>query len=71
MLTAFKKAEDSENYIIRVYNPLGKEFCGAFYGQLKNAKAVNLNEEYKKDVDMNNIKVRPYEILTIEAEKNE
>ena len=71
VLTAFKKAEDSENYIIRVYNPLGKEFCGAFYGQLKNAKAVNLNEEYKKDVDMNNIKVRPYEILTIEAEKNE
>jgi len=71
VLTAFKKAEDRESYIIRVYNPLGKEVCGAFKGNFRNAKIVNLNEEYEKDADMNNIKVKPHEILTIEAEKYE
>ena len=35
----------------------------------KNAKIVNLNEEYEKDADLNNIIVKPYQILTIEVEK--
>ena len=36
---------------------------------VKNAKIVNLNEEYEQDADLNNITVKPYQILTIEVEK--
>jgi len=69
VLTALKKAEDSDKVIIRVYNPTNKAVTGTFKCEFKNAKIVNLNEEYESDADLNNITVNPYQILTLEVEK--
>ncbi|MBQ3553513.1 MAG: alpha-mannosidase [Clostridia bacterium] len=69
VLTAFKQAEDSEKIIIRVYNPTKETVTGAFVCPYKNAKIVNLNEEYEAEADLSNITVKPHQILTIEVEK--
>ena len=69
VLTALKKAEDSNKIIIRVFNPTNKTVTGAFKCEFKNAKIVNLNEEYESNAELNNITVKPYQILTIEVEK--
>ncbi|MBQ7572765.1 MAG: alpha-mannosidase [Clostridia bacterium] len=69
VLTALKKAEDSNNLIIRLFNPTKQSVTGEFKGRFKNARAVNLNEEFEKDLDLKEVTVKPYEILTIEAEK--
>ena len=69
VLTAFKKAEDSDNTIIRVYNPTDKTVKGAIKGAFKSAKAVNMNEEQEGAIDLSDISVAPYKILTIEVEK--
>ncbi len=67
VLTALKKAEDSDKYIIRMYNPTEKEIRGELKGEFKNIKTVNLNEEYESDTE--GITVKPYSIITLEAEK--
>jgi mannosylglycerate hydrolase len=69
VLTAMKKSEDSDKVIIRVYNPTAEAVTGEFKCNFKNAKIVNLNEEYENDADLSNITVNPYEILTIETAK--
>ena len=69
VLTAMKKAEDSDKYIIRLFNPTAKTVKGRLKTIFKNAKIVNLNEEYERDADLSNITVNPYQILTIEAER--
>ena len=69
VLTAMKKAEDSDKVIIRVYNPTDKAVTGEFKCGFKNGKIVNLNEEYEQDADLKNITLNPYQILTIEVEK--
>ena len=69
VLTAMKKAEDSDKIIIRVYNPTKETVTGAFRCEFRNAGIVNLNEEYEEDADLKNVCVKPYQIVTIEAEK--
>ncbi len=68
VLTAFKKAEDSEKYIIRVYNPTESVVCGEIKYQHKKARIVNLNEDYAEDVDLTKLVVEPHKIITIEVE---
>ena len=69
VLTAMKKAEDSDKVILRVYNPTKQTVTGAFRCEFRNAKIVNLNEEYQEDVSLDRISVKPHQILTIEVEK--
>ena len=69
VLTALKKAEDSDKVIIRVYNPTKETVKGEFKCDFKNAKIVNLNEEYEAETDLKNVTVKPHQILTIEVEK--
>jgi len=69
VLTAFKKAEDSEKLIIRVYNPTDKAVTGAIKGKFNNAAIVNMNEENLGAVSLDNVEVGPYKILTIEVEQ--
>jgi len=68
-LTALKQAEDNEKIIIRVFNPTRETVSGTFKCEFKNAKIVNLNEEPECNADLNNITVKPYQILTLEVEK--
>lgn len=69
VLTAMKKAEDSDKYIIRLYNPAAKTVKGAIKTTFKNAKLVNLNEEPAGTADLDNLEVGAYKIITIEVEK--
>lgn len=69
VLTALKKAEDSNRYIIRLYNPTGETVRGCVRGRFTNAKFVDLNETFTAEADLTNLTVGPYKIVTIEAEK--
>ena len=69
VLTAFKKAEDSENFIIRMFNPTEKAIKGKIETTLKNVVVVNMNEEAEGEIDLAKINVGPNKILTIEVEK--
>lgn len=69
VLTALKKAEDSNRYIIRLYNPTDETVRGCVRGRFTNAKFVDLNETFTAEADLTNLTVGPYKIVTIEAEK--
>lgn len=69
VLTAMKKAEDGDRYIIRFYNPTCNTVHGSIKTVFKNAVRLNLNEEEIGAIDLNNIEVPPYKIITIGAEK--
>jgi len=69
VLTALKKAEDSDKIIIRLYNPTEETVTGEIKTVFKNAKIVNLNEGDAKDLDLSEISVAPHKIVTIEVEK--
>ncbi len=69
VMTALKKCEDRDKYLIRLYNPCANAVSGKIRSIFKNPKKLNLNEEYVGDLDFNNITVEPYKILTIEVEK--
>ena len=69
VLTAMKKAEDSDKYIIRIFNPTAKTVKGAIKTTFKNAKLVNLNEEQEGEINLDKIEVGAYKIITIEVEK--
>ena len=64
-----KKAEDGDRYIIRFYNPTCDTVRGSIKTVFKNAVRLNLNEEEIGAIDLNNIEVPPYKIITIGAEK--
>lgn len=73
IMTTFKKAEDRDSYIMRLYNPTGDiiegEIC--LYTDIKKANLVNLNEQVLKKLDVVNqhsvhIKVENNKIVTIE-----
>lgn len=68
VMTAFKKAEDSDAKIIRIFNPTAHMVAGAITGEFKKARLLNLNEEYERDLDLSKLEVAPYKILTIEVE---
>jgi len=69
VLTAFKKAEDSDKYIIRLFNPLEETVKGKITTTFKNAVKVNMNEEKEESINLDKISVGPNKILTIEVEK--
>ena len=75
IISALKKAEDGKSIIIRFYEASGKktEATITLFKKIKEAKAVDLLEEDKKEFDKkvilneNNIKVdvKPFEIITL------
>lgn len=69
VVTAFKKSEDSDKIIIRMYNPVNREVKGAIRCPYKNAHMINLNEEYEGEIDLENVSVPSNKIVTIEVEK--
>ena len=69
VLTAMKKSEDDDRYIIRIYNPTDITVYGEIKGVFSNAHYVNLNEDFEQKTDLNSIAVEPYKILTIKVEK--
>ena len=68
VMTAFKKAEDRDAKIIRVFNPTAQVVSGSITGEFTKAKLLNLNEAYECDLDLSRLEVAPYKILTIEVE---
>jgi len=73
VMSTFKKAEDKESYIMRLYNPTGECIEGeiSLYANIKEAYLVNMNEEVLKELDVANqhsvhIKVESNKIVTIE-----
>jgi len=47
ILSAFKKAEDSDAIVLRVFNPSERNLQGEvkFYKKIKTAHFINMNEE--------------------------
>ena len=68
VLSAFKKSED-DGYVIRVYNPTSEPVKGQIKTTFKNAQLINMNEEYESDVNLDNLEVGAYSIVTIKVEK--
>lgn len=73
ILSAFKKAEDRNGFIIRLFNPTDKSLEGSLklYKEIQEAYSVNLNEERGAQIDINNaheisISVPSNKIMTIE-----
>ena len=76
VLTAMKKAERSDNLILRFYNPTSKELSEEikFNIPIRKVWETNLNEERiseSKAVDSRTIKIQapPKKIITVEIEK--
>ncbi len=69
VLTAMKKCEDSDEYLIRLYNPTEKMVCGSIKTLFRNARQVTLNEEEIAEINPDWIVVPPYKILSIKLEK--
>lgn len=68
IVTAIKKAEDSEALVVRLYDTEGKEVSvnlKSFFG-LENLQHTNIIEEYPKAV--NEIKVTPFAIETYQLD---
>lgn len=76
ILSAFKKAEDRDSYIVRVYNPTSKTVKTEFklYAEMKAAYKTNMNEEREgtmalKDAHTLPLTLTSNQILTVEIEK--
>ncbi len=69
VMTALKKCEDKDKYIIRMYNPTDKAVKGKIKTAFKNPKLVNMNEEIIGDFDFDKVEFGKYQIITIEVEK--
>ncbi|MEM9446239.1 MAG: glycoside hydrolase family 38 C-terminal domain-containing protein [Verrucomicrobiota bacterium] len=74
VLSCFKKAEDSDNLIVRVYNPTAKTITTNLKigFSIKKAHWVNINEERRKELTIDNglilLEVAKGKIYTIELE---
>lgn len=75
ILSAFKKTEDRDSYIIRLYNPTSEDISGTieFAAEISNAYDTNLNEVRQQPVPVERgrkIKVAAasQKIITIEVE---
>ena len=73
ILSAFKKAEDRDTYILRLFNPTDKEIHGSvrLFAEIREAYQTNLNEERLKPVEVeggNRIKIAAAanKIITVE-----
>jgi mannosylglycerate hydrolase len=72
--SAFKKCEDRETWIVRLYNPTDKEQFGnlVFSMPLKRAWYVNLNEEHVESIAVSGkslaLKTGAHKIVTVELE---
>lgn len=73
ILSALKKTEGRESYILRVFNPLDKTIDGKIRMSMpiKKAYAVNLNEERKGDLAVSSeniisIRIAHHKIITVE-----
>lgn len=71
VMTALKKSEDSDRFILRLYNPTEETVTGAISGNIKCASLVSLNEDCPEAVDLKNLSVAPHKIITIEVEIND
>jgi mannosylglycerate hydrolase len=74
VLSCIKKAQDSNNIIVRLFNPSNSKVTGKLnsYFKFKSAYIINMNEEriQKRDV-LNNellLEVGPNKIITLEIE---
>ncbi|HHW48141.1 MAG TPA: hypothetical protein GXX14_05930 [Clostridiaceae bacterium] len=52
VMSALKKAEDRDSYILRVYNPTDGPIRGNVhvYSEIRKAYVINLNEERQKEI---------------------
>jgi alpha-mannosidase len=73
--SCIKKAENSDNYILRIYNPCKSEqSCSlVFNKRISKAWETNLNEERVKEITVNKdgdftVKLAAKKICTIELE---
>ena len=73
--SALKKTEDSDTFIVRIYNPTDKPQNGSinFAAKPANAWITNLNEEREKEIALTNeheipVEAGPQKIVTIEIE---
>ncbi len=69
VLTAIKKCEDRDSYIIRIYNPTEECVCGKIQTVFKNPRLVNMNEEEAGAFDFDKVEVKANQIITIEVER--
>ena len=55
IMSALKKAEDRDSFILRVYNPTDRPINGNIniYSTVKKAYVTNLNEERLKEIAVN------------------
>ena len=74
IMSAFKKAEDRDSLIVRVFNPTDTEQSAeiSFFKNVKKAYICNLNEERQSDVCVNGraleLSMQKCKILTLEIE---
>ncbi|HPC43510.1 MAG TPA: glycoside hydrolase family 38 C-terminal domain-containing protein [Candidatus Latescibacteria bacterium] len=74
VLSAFKKAEERDTFILRVFNPTGDAMNGTitFYRPIKKAWLCNMNEERRQDLEPKGnvltLDVPKKKIMTIEFE---
>ncbi|OQB40208.1 MAG: alpha-mannosidase [Candidatus Latescibacteria bacterium ADurb.Bin168] len=74
VLSAFKKAEERDTLILRVFNPTGDAMRGTvtFYQTIKKAWLCNMNEERREELRPNGnalaLDVSKKKIMTIELE---
>ncbi|MDX9972488.1 MAG: glycoside hydrolase family 38 C-terminal domain-containing protein [FCB group bacterium] len=73
-LTALKKAEDGDSYIVRLFNPTEKGAIGTLkvFKDIKHAWLTNLNEERQRELQPSgntlSLKVGKKKIVTVEFE---
>lgn len=71
VISCFKKSEDGEGFILRLYNPTYKIIPGKveFFWKIKSAELVTLEEKFVQKLDLTNnkihIDVQPKKIITI------
>ncbi len=74
VLSAFKKAEDRDTYIVRLFNPTDRTIESSIrtYSAVKKAYLVNLNEEREKPAELMDgavaVKAGGNKIITVELE---
>ena len=75
-MTVFKRAEDDENLIFRLFNANSKSESGTLkiYGNIKKAYITNLNEVFIKEIEVDSngiisLDVLPNKIVTIKVER--
>jgi alpha-mannosidase len=69
-LTAMKKCEESDSFVLRFFNSTEKSIKGGIKTVFKNAVRINMNEDTQEgEVNLEKLTVKPYEIVTVKVDK--